>query len=352
MLSHYSRMSFCIALAGLSLSGCGGGGSSAPAASTTNASNTSVYGRVTTVNATSNQISVNGKTFHADNAAVTVNGEPGDLEDLEPGMLVNVRANEGVVEPVANEIEFDAELEGPVSDANLDADGLGTITVMGFVVAVDANTVVRLEDGVGSLVEVVTPTGTTPTYIVEVSGFDNGDGTILATHVELESFDSEKDSMSLEGVVASFDEVANTFVVADQLVVLTDQTSLDVPAGVVFSDGLKVEVHGQLDESGRFVATSISMEEHGENEMESSDHEMMDDMDIEGIVSGLTPDQFTINDLTVAYSDTTGGVEFLVEGALVEVEAVHGDGVLMATDIEPVEDLAENSDAQAGSAAN
>ena len=100
------------------------------------------------------------------------------------------------------------------------------------------------------------------------------------------------------------------------------------------SDGMAVEVYGELLADGRVCASEVEIEDDFENE---------DDFEIEGVVTEMTdPDHFVVSGIPVVTNASTDyeptDLEVVV-GMEVEVEGNLVDGVLTATEVEQEESL-------------
>jgi hypothetical protein len=126
------------------------------------------------------KISVNGIGFDSTGSAITVNGNPGTSSDIKPGQVVTMRGNAASGNGTATQIDFMNEMTGPVSgiSGTLSTDMISapTMTVFGQTVRVDGNTVFEPAD--------LDPAGINVGSVVEVSGFPNEEGEILATFIE------------------------------------------------------------------------------------------------------------------------------------------------------------------------
>ena len=173
----------------LGLTACGGGSSSDNSAPVgplaTVPTQVTVVGSITGFGS----VFVNGTKYEvASDTIVTIEGETettGDDSRLRLGMRVRMSAidNNGV--RTARTIEFDEDLKGPIESITPDGNDptVGTFSVMGQTVTVDAATVfdddIGNNDGVAGIDFRDLQTG----MVVEVSGFPTVDG-FLATRVD------------------------------------------------------------------------------------------------------------------------------------------------------------------------
>jgi len=241
-------------------------GIAACSSSTTPDSNNSSYtstGRITGFGS----VFVGGVEYETDQATISKDGQPtlnGD-NDLSVGMIVTVKGSTNGTQGVASSIVFNDELEGIVLDNTLASDGSGSLKVMGQTVTVDANTNFESKDPAYTLVENI-PKGA----IVEVSGYPDGNGKILASFIELKAKDmkSYSDDMEVKGVIKSLSETATalTFNLGGQTIDATDIAGI-IDLGVPLADGLYVEVKSRTGfdaTTGFLIASKIELEDGGD----------------------------------------------------------------------------------------
>ena len=302
-----------VMMAALGLTACGGSGSGDGSGS-----GNRTTGAVTSKSA--NALSVAGNTYNTDSSTVS-GDEVGSIDQVEVGMIVSVEADDS---GNAQDIDYDAEVEGVV-----DSIGAGMMVVMGQNVDISQN------PNFNSNMMGVTDINNIPVgAMVEVSGYSDGMGNIIATYIELEDhMASSDDEMELEGIVASLDLDNGTFMIGNQ-VIYFDPNNISL----TMENGLNVEVDIRMEANGDLHAVEIEIEddygdEHGEG------HEI----EIEGIVSGDlgTDGTFVINGEIVMLGDM---VEYeygltqadIVDGAHLEVEGyLNGDGMLIVHEVEP-----------------
>jgi len=121
------------------------------------------------------EFATNGSTFDVDDDSVATE------RDLALGMVVTVigTINDNGVTGVASSIKYDDDVEGPVANTPVeDADMITkTFTVFDITVVINKNTTVFSNTGYDSIAK---------NDLVEVSGFFNGVGALVATRVEKE----------------------------------------------------------------------------------------------------------------------------------------------------------------------
>lgn len=279
---------------------------------------------------------VGGVEYETNQTAITKDGRPalnGD-NDLKVGMIVTVRGSANGTQGVATSIEFNDELEGLVQTNDL-ATG-GSLKVMGQTVTVDANTNFESKDPTITLIENI-PAGA----IVEVSGYPDGNGNILASYIELKAKDmaSYDDDMEVKGVVknllSTVDPLSLTFELGG---VTVDATTIAdvIDLGVPLADGLYVEVKSRTGfdaGTGYLIASKIELEDEGHYGM-GGDHG--DDMEVEGVITAIDLENgtFEINGINIIIPENLSISQFAI-GDLVEVElSIDADGKAVMREIE------------------
>jgi len=166
--------SLALILLGSTLLGCGGGGGGG-LVSGIGGTGITASGTITGFGS----IFVNGVEFETGTASVTLDGNPGSEAGLRLGMVVRVSGtvDDTGTRGTASEVEFDDDVQGPLSGPiEPDPDGLSsTFTVLGVPVRADSTKTVF--DGVGFDTLAVNDW-------VEVSGFFDGAGELQATRIE------------------------------------------------------------------------------------------------------------------------------------------------------------------------
>ena len=272
---------------------------------------------------------VNGVKYNTDRAAVSVEHENANMKDLEIGMVVTLvgSVNADGTTGVATQISYCDELEGVVSAVNLAVDGTGTLTVMGQIVNIDANTTFE------SKVEAITAiTLIEIGNIVEVSGYSDGDGNIVATRVEVKKDMMEAgDEIEVKGVITDLDVEAKTFMLG-ALMVHYDGAEIEH----TLANGLYVEVKSTTAPTAdnMLFASGVEVEE------DELDGEEGDEFELEGVVNTVISEtEFELNGQTVLINSGTefedGLAGAIAVGAILEVEGrLNADGHLVADEIE------------------
>jgi hypothetical protein len=281
---------------------------------------------------------VNGVEFETGSATYDIDGESGSLgdRDLAIGMVVRVSGtiNDDGISGTASHISFDDELQGPVSapagETNIiyDVDGVtGTFTVLGVKVVIDSSSTSFDVDG-----DLTVTTFDFNTIAidnnVEISGFFDMDGTLLATRIELKDITFDPDSIvEVEGVISNLS--GTTFDLGTLLMVNASAATFDdLPDGLV--DNQLVEVKGTYDTgSNTITATKV--------EGEDNSPEDTDEIEIEGIITNYDAVNLTFNigEIVVDISNLTLDSAIVLSNDIrIEVEGAVVNGILIATELE------------------
>ena len=308
-LSRRSLLAASAATALLMLPGCGGGGDGGSAGVGTGGTGSFTSGPIRGFGS----IVVNGVRY--DDAAAQVVGDGGAAlarSDLRLGMVVDVSgsdvstATDGRRSATATSIGVRSEIEGPVSAINAAA---GTLTVLGQSVAITPGTV--FDDGLrGGLARVVVG------QVVEVHGFADAQGAIVATRIEREEPGRR---YKLRGSVQAVDKAARTLRVGGLTV---SYASLNLATPPAQGTGVRVELAPTPDTAGRWIATRID----GMALPAGSAF-----AEVEGIVTAYaSATRFSVNGVAVDASAVASVPTGVRLGARVEVEGTLKDGVLAA----------------------
>ena len=297
-----------LALFGLTIAGCGGGGGgTAPV-------NSFAKGVVTA----KGSITVNGIKFDTSSSDVTIDDSAkakGDDSGIKVGMVVRVKGSVSGSAGTATKIEFADNLEGIIDAGSIDAVN-STFKVFGQTVKAGPATIIE-ESGAGKILFSDLAAGN----VVEVSGLPDNNGVINATRIERKTGIS---TFELKGKVTAYSSGAANFTMtptnSQQSIIVTIGTAT-LPAN--FGVGMNVEV--KTTGSGTTItASSIEVE----NELQPAEDEHVE---VEGIISGFSATSFVVNGVTVNPNglSTTG----LANGIEVGVEGTFKNGVLVASTI-------------------
>jgi hypothetical protein len=234
---------------------------------------------------------VNGVEYETDSATFNVDGVSGTQDDLAIGMIVQITGtiNEDGVTGTATSIVFDEELQGEVSALTPpDVDGIArSFTVLGTNVIINSSsTSFDISDNVPTN----TPFGFSDianNNNVEISGFFDTTGSLIATRVELEdqAFDTNS-TIEFKGLISSLS--GTTFNIGSLVIDASSAMLEDLPNGL--ANGQFVEVKGTLD-AGTITANIVegeesSVEDTDEFELEGliTDHVSDSDFKISGVI--------------------------------------------------------------------
>ena len=272
-------------------------------------------------------IFVNGVEFETGSAIFNVDGVPGTQADLAIGMKVGIKGsiNADGVTGTATHVDFDEEIQGPVSGITPTGGQTRSFTVFGTTVIIDADGTKFDDDNGAFSFDTIEDNDN-----VEISGFFDENDVLHATRIELEDADFDENSIvEVEGVIEG---LSGTFFMIGSLEVDASEAELDdLPNGLV--DGIKVEVKGTYDDaSNTLSATKVEGED---DELEDSENEI----EIEGIITRYVDDSdFDVDGHPVDASADTVEREpsslILVEGIHVEVEGIVSNGILFASEVE------------------
>jgi len=317
-LGHFKLSAVAVAVA--LVSACGGGGSSSSKSADTSVGVITGFG----------SIYVNGVEYETSKITPVVDGVPRAETTLGVGDVVTITGtvNADGVTGTATSVRCDDELEGYVLAINLQADGTGTLNVMGQTVTITLDTVFE-----GDTLAAITDLSVND--IVEVSGFSSGTGLVTATRIETKS---AADDVEVKGLVSELDTGLQTF----KLGALTVDYSAagEVPQNL--ADGLYVEVKtdkaltGDVGSGFTLYASKVEIEDDGDMELEGDEGE---EVKMQGIVSDITATSFRFNGALVEFSTLETDDEFdlssLTEGQLITVEGYFNkDGQFVVTEIE------------------
>ena len=269
-------------------------------------------------------IVVNGVRYDTSNATFVVDDQPGTEADLAVGQVVTVKGEIDDDGGTADEVIYDETLEGPI--ASIDA-AAGSFVVLGQTVIVNAGTSFDDDFPVAGI------DGLAIDDIVEISGFVDSNGNIVATRVEI---DDDPDGFEVKGVVEALDAAAQTFELRGLTV---DYGSAliegDFPGGEI-ADGNFVEVDGTTDpnDAQRLIASRVEYEDR------LGDFENDDNVEIEGLITRFVDaTDFDVNGLAVTTTASTeyenGDAAALGTDVRIEVEGRFDiEGVIVADEIE------------------
>ena len=267
---------------------------------------------------------VNGVTYDTSNATFDIDGIAGAESDLAVGQVVTIRGttDENGNDARADEVIYADLVEGPVESVDVAA---ATFVVLGQTVVTNGDTAFEDDFNPQSIA------GVSPGDIVEVSGFANGNGEILATYVDLEDGTGD---FEVVGIVANLDAGNLTFQINSLLVDYSGASLSDFPNGAP-ENGQRVEAEGSLGGSGELIATSVEFE--GDDDLGAA---AGDDVEIEGLITRfVSATDFDVNGTPVTTNAGTsfsnGSAGDLALNVAVEVDGeLNANGVVVADSID------------------
>jgi hypothetical protein len=347
MKSLVSRSLVTISLPILLVACGGGGGSSSPttASTTTTVSTTPDEPGVVKMGPITGfgSVFVDGERFETSDSGTSYlsDDDPVGEDDLAVGMIVRVRASttNAAGEWIADDVEFDEDLKGPV-----DSVGADSFVALGQTVNVSSDT--RFDSGVS-----LATLGAGD--IVEVSGYRNGADEIDASYVERKTL-SDVEEYEVLGQVRDLDTDALTFRIGGLTVDYSGAVLDDLGNGL--ADGSLVEVEDEnrayAAGDGVMLATQVEGEFIGEfkddDDRDSDGDGIRDDdgedddreqFEVVGRVAGITnANSFQLGALEVRHGAGTefyrGTAADIAVGVHVEVEGDLSGNVINAREIE------------------
>ena len=314
-----------LAAAMLITGGCGGGGGGSdvtPPRPTGGITRTGVaVGPITGFGS----VIVNGVTYDTSSTIFTKDGLPATQDDFSVGQVVLVKGtiDDDGTNAMANTVEFDDVVEGPVSSVN---EQLNQLVVLGQTVLLTATT--SIDDSCPGTLDdlLVVPA-------VEVSGLADANGLIEATRIECRD-GTWNGVMEVNGLVSGHNAGATTFMINGLEVDYSGAAVDNFPTAGVINDGDPVEAKGTVLNGNTLDATRV---EYKGNRFANDDG---DHAEIEGFITRfVSASDFDVSGLPVT---TTGSTTF--EGGMaadlglnlkVEVDGeFNAGGVLVATKVD------------------
>lgn len=248
-------------------------------------------GKITAID--NSGIYVNGVKFSLSGTDIKVNGiTTKDQTNLKPGMIVKVSGefDTSGATGKALTVEFDNNIKGPVDSLSINSNSTEmTFTIVGKTIFADRST-----QFVSDINTLVTFDTLVDGNVVEVSGFEAGDGSIHATYIELKeaAFQQGTTQIEIKGTIT--DISGSTFTLNN---ITVDFSNLGLPPGTL-KIGASVEVKSTsvVDNNGVLVPTKIEIKAitPGYNEGET--------VEMEGMVTGFdasSPNDFKMNNQAV-----------------------------------------------------
>jgi hypothetical protein len=267
-------------------------------------------------------MTVSGITFKTGQSQQEIEGEvkAGAVDDnFKIGMVVEI---EGVVDDnsttgTANQIRYKDELEGPVDD--ISRLSLGELGVLKQTVVLDDLTIF----------ENITAGSLQLNNIVEVSGYRDDQGRILATYIEKkpDDFVQNQTEVELKGEITSLG--ATSFTIGKLTVNFTNNVLDDsITNAGGLSVGMFVEVKGNsFGPNGELIATQVELEDKAIDPTPGSQ------VELEGVVTRFVSTQdFDIGEQAVRLASGVSGTGIAL-GVRLKVKGTLTDGVVVADEV-------------------
>lgn len=329
----------CTAILPFLLAACGGGGGgSSPAATNPSTGLAATPGTPATVKVGPvtgfGSVFVNGERFETsdDGTAYRVSGNAASEDDLAIGMIVRVRSSStnAAGERIADDVEFDETLEGPV-----DSTGATSFVALGQTVHVLSST--YFDDGL-SFADLAVGD------VVEVSGFRNQHDEVDATYVEIDA-PGTADDYEVLGQVRDLDTVAMTFRIGGLTVDYSAAELDDLGTGLADGQLVQVEDENRSYQAGDLVMVATEVEgKFIARFNDEDDDDDRDEFELVGLVTEVLNDNaFMIGTMEIRHD---AGTEFsggrstdIVAGVRLEVEGDLTNGNVVVADEIEFEDM-------------
>lgn len=270
-------------------------------------------------------IFVNGVEYEIDDANFNVDGNTSaNQSNLKIGMLVKLDAtNNGDGTGNATSVSYDEAIEGPVSNLLITSDPeIITFQIFGTTVFINSSSTI-FEGG-------STFSNLQNNDLIEVSGFFNQSGNVIATLIEFKETLQQGSEVELHGQINNLN--FNTFEIDGTNINYDGNTEIeDLVSGL--QENLFVEVKGTYN-SGSIDAIKIEGEDDDRDEIGESEGEI----NVQGIITDFTDSSsFSINGIPVQVDINqvpASVLSQLVLGLEIEVEGNISNGIIMADEIE------------------
>lgn len=296
------------------LSACGGGGSPSTTGTSTSLGVVTGFG----------SIYVNGVKYETDGASISIDGVISDERALAVGdvVVISGSVNGDGITGTATSVVCNDELEGYVLSTSL-TDGIGTMNIMGQTVTVTADTVFD-SDTMASVSDLAI------NDIVEIHGFPDGNGNILATRIESKNGNED---VEVKGLVSNLDTVAMTFSIGGLTVDYS--TASEWPPNLANDMYVEAKTESLLTGS-TMIASKVEIEDDGDMGIAGDEGE---EVKVQGLVSDVTATSFRFNGQLVEFSSIEQDDDFdlasLTDGMLITVEGyIDSNGNFVVEEIE------------------
>ena len=276
-------------------------------------------------------IYVNGVKYDIDDADFDVDGKAytgvEGQQNLAIGMVVRLEATDnGDGTGVATRVDYDDAVEGPISAIDPVDANIKRLQIFNLQVIVDKQST-RFKDTEFDELAV--------DDVVEVSGFLNQDGDVVATLIEFkEILEVGQTEVELRGTISDLDEGLMQFLLNDTVTIrYDDDTELEDLVGDL-SNGLYVEVKGRYQNDSSILAEEIEAEDEDRSGLEDASGEVS----LQGIITSFTSvNEFSVSGIAVELDSTQVDASILAQltlGLEVEVKGEIQNGILIADEID------------------
>ncbi len=266
--------------------------------------------------------------FNTDDAIFLIDDQPGKQEDLSIGQVVKIRVDDSGNK--ATEVEYEAEVEGPIDHHSK---ATRTLVALGRTIIVDEATII--EDDAKKTFDLATFFDTSKNDdMLEVSGLVFSGDNIQATHIKKisKAFDSGVTELELKGRVLALDQALQSFKIGGQVVNYSDSTIFErMKDESELTEGLLVEVKGTRGKAGTpLLASRIQKEDSALGVRQN------DNVEIQGLVTApLSSNTFSVNSQAIETRAATvyerGAPDDITLNIRLEVEGhINAAGVLVA----------------------
>ena len=277
-------------------------------------------------------IYVNGVEYDIDQAEFNIDGQTGfgsaaeAQQNLAIGMVVRLEAKDnGDGTGTAVRVIYDDAVEGPIETVPVaDSSNRMRFTVLGQEVIAD-----QIETSFDGMSFSELAQG----LVVEVSGFADANGSILATRIEYKGMLSPNQSLvELHGQISNLNQLGHSFILGATTVYYDQDTRFEDMQQDDLADGQLVEVKGVYRGDGSIFASKIESEEDDIREISTSEGQL----EVQGVIYDfVSASEFFVNGVQVDGSGLSQTeIAALADGVEVEVKGPVENGVLIAESIE------------------
>lgn len=264
---------------------------------------------------------VNGIEWNSDDARVLVNGKPSTTKGLSLGMIVRVEGNrdaDGAARGVANSIQYESDLVGPMNAASIQRDGGATkFSVAGQPIYADSTTVLE------GFAQIAALKGGDQ---LEISGYRDRYYALHATWIR-----KNTDGAGWVRVKGLVSDVAERSFKVEGLTVRYPK-ELDLRAALI-KDGTFVAINGKRDAADPMLVTATRLTPIAVAVALPEDTPVI----MEGLIKGVTAAGFTMHNRPIKLGDTTtferGSATDLREDTKVHVIGRLKSGTFSATKV-------------------